>query len=87
MAYYIFCEVAWMKYYNGVTENDKPRNGGKFIDENGEGGEVDNFTPYNHKFYGYVMHYGNEMHLERLDSSKSLRNSPKIEDVTVRQRK
>ena len=83
MAYYIFCEVAWMKYYNGVTENDKPRNGGKFIDENGEGGEVDNFTPYNHKCYGCVMHYGNEMHLERLDSSKSLRNSPKIEDVTV----
>lgn len=80
MAYYIFCEVAWMKYYGGVTENDKPRNGGKFIDENEDGGEVFNFSPYNHKCYGYVMHYG-EMHIEHFD--KKLKNSPKAKNVTV----
>lgn len=81
MAYYIFCEIAWMRYYNGVTEDDKPRNGGKFIAENGEGGEVFNFSPYNHKCYGYVMHYGDEMHIERFD--KKLKNSTKVENVTV----
>ena len=83
MAYYIFCEIAWMKYYCGVTDDDKPINGGKFIDENGEGGEIFNFRPYNHRCYGYVMHQGDEMHLERLDIDKALRHSPKIEDVTV----
>lgn len=83
MAYYIFCEIAWMKYYCGVTDDDKPINGGKFIDENGEGGEIFNFRPYNHRCYGYVMHYGDEMHLERLATDKALRHSPKIEDVTV----
>ena len=80
MAYYIFCEIAWMKKYRGVTENDKPKNGGKYIKENGYGGEVYNFLTYNHKCYGYVMHYG-EMHIERFD--KNLKNSPKVRDVTV----
>lgn len=69
-----------MKNYCGVTENDKPINGGKFINENGAGGEVFNFSPYNHKCYGYVMHYG-EMHIERFD--KKLKNSPKVGGVTV----
>lgn len=63
----VFCEVAWMKYYAGVSKDDKPRNGGKFIKENGEGGEIFNFSPYNHKCYGYVMHYGDELHIERYD--------------------
>ncbi len=81
MAHYIFCEIAWMRYYNGITDFDIPRNGGKFIKENGEGCEVFNFSPFNHKCYGYVMHYGEEMHFERLD--KKLKNSPILNDVTV----
>ena len=36
----IFCEIAWMKYYAGVNDSDKPMNGGKYIDENGEGGDI-----------------------------------------------
>ena len=27
----VFCEVAWMKYYAGVSEADRPKNGGKYI--------------------------------------------------------
>ena len=56
----VFCEVAWMKQYRGVTDDDKPMNGGKYIEENGDGGEVYNFKPCNRKCYGYVMHYGDE---------------------------
>ena len=63
----VFCEITWMKYYGGVTENDRPKNGGKYIAENETGGEVYNFAPYNHKCYGYVMHYGEELHIERYD--------------------
>ena len=81
MKYYIFCEIAWMKYYDGIKDDDKPKNGGKYIDKNGEGMEVFNFAPYNHKCYGYVMHYGDEMHIERFD--EKLKNSPQIDNVTV----
>lgn len=77
----IFCEIAWMKYYAGVNDSDKPMNGGKYIDENGEGGEIFNFTPYNHKCYGYVMHQGAELHIERYD--KVLRSFDEVKDVTV----
>ena len=30
----VFCEVTWMKYYNGVCDDDQPKNGGKYIKEN-----------------------------------------------------
>lgn len=77
----VFCEVTWMKYYAGVTEKDRPKNGGKHIKENETGGEVYNFTPYNHKCYGYVMHYGDELHIERYD--KVLKSSDEVQDMTV----
>lgn len=77
----VFCEVAWMKYYNGITDDDKPKNGGKFVTENGEGMEMFNFSPYNHKCYGYVMHYGNELHIERYD--KILKSFDEVRDMTV----
>ena len=27
----VFCEIAWMKYYSGVSEDDQPVNGGKYV--------------------------------------------------------
>ncbi len=77
----VFCEVAWMKYYSGITNDDKPINGGKYIDENGDGGEIYNFSPYNHKCYGYVMHKGDELHIERYD--KILKSFDEVHDITV----
>lgn len=76
----VFCQVAWMKYYAGNTEDDRPCNGGSYIKENEDGGEVYNFLPYNHKCYGYVMHQG-ELHIERFD--KTLKNHSETTDVTV----
>ena len=77
----IFCEVAWMKYYAGVSGDNRPMNGGKYIAENGAGGEIFNFTPYNHKCYGYVMHFGNELHIERYD--EILKSFDEVRDMTV----
>lgn len=77
----VFCRVAWMKYYSGVAEDDKPVNGGSYIDENGDGGEVFNFSPHNHICYGYVMHHGTEIHIERYDKIPD--NHSEIEDMTV----
>ena len=77
----IFCEIAWMKNYCGVTEEDKPVNVGKYINDNGRGGEIYNFAPHNHKCFGYVMHYGEELHIERYD--KILKNHSEVTDMTV----
>lgn len=77
----VFCEIAWMKYYAGVYDGDIPKNGGKYIKEYNDGGEVYNFTPYNHKCYGYVMHYGRELHIERYD--KILKCFDEVSDMTV----
>lgn len=77
----IFCEIAWMKYYSGTNEYDKPKNGGKYIGENEDGGEIYNFCPHNHKCYGYVMHYGTELHIERYD--KIVKSFDEVRDMTV----
>lgn len=68
----LFCNVAWMKNYNGLTKYDKPVNGGKYIDDNEEGAEVYNFTMYDDKnFHGFVATKSNrgiqnQLHIERL---------------------
>jgi hypothetical protein len=50
----VFFNIAWMKYYRGVTLGDTPKHGGEYIEENGFGSEVYNFQPYNGKMYGFV---------------------------------
>lgn len=40
----IFCRIAWMNEYKGITDNDKPVNGGSYVNENDFGGEIHNFT-------------------------------------------
>jgi len=77
----IFCEITWMKNYWGVTETDKPKHGGKYVAEHEFGGEVYNFYPYNHECYGYVMHYGDVLHIDRFD--KVSENQAKIDGMTV----
>lgn len=53
--YVLFCNIPWMKYYRGVTADDKPVGGGAFIKKYGDGADVTNFLPHRKKFYGYVM--------------------------------
>lgn len=50
----VFFNIAWMREYKGNWDIDVPVNGGSFIRENGWGGEVYNFQPYNGMLYGYV---------------------------------
>lgn len=76
----IFCNISYMKNYCG-SENDTPVNGGKYIEENSDGGEVFNFLDYNGKCYGYFMHYGDTLHLERIDSSDPKQDY--VDDVLV----
>ena len=51
---YLFCNVGWMKDYQGQN-NDKIRGGGSFVGKEGYGFEVCNFAPYKNQIYGYVQ--------------------------------
>ena len=50
----LFCNIAWMKYYAGVSEDDQPINGGEYIEKEATADEVNNFLANNGKCYGFV---------------------------------
>lgn len=77
----LFCNIAWMKYYVGNSDKDKPINGGSYIRETKDGGECYNFQDYNGYCYGYVMLNGNmalDKHFEGVSSNQSC-----VDDVLV----
>lgn len=77
----VFCEIAWMKEYKGINENDIPRNGGSFVNENNDCCESTNFIDLYHKCYGFIENKGNSLHIERLNPG--YKNKNVIEGVTV----
>jgi len=54
----IFCNIAAMKKYQGITDNDKPKYCGSYITEDAAGADIFNFSEYNGKCYGYVLNEG-----------------------------
>lgn len=46
----LFCNIAWMEYYQGITDNDKPKGGGSFVQETEDAYEKYNFMPANLHF-------------------------------------
>jgi hypothetical protein len=80
----LFCNIAWMKRYQGVTENDKPMHGGAFVDERGYGAEVYNFQPFGDKMYGFVeagwRPQPKRMNIARLGAPRS---APKISGILI----
>ena len=81
MAKVVFCNIAWMKFYSGITDNDQPKNGGAFVKENKDACESFNFYPYNHYCLGYVRAPGQRLNLARVEDVPDYVN--KIDDVTV----
>lgn len=77
----IFCNIAWMKEYAGVSEEDIPKNGGKFVKNNKFGCESLNFFIYNKFCYGYVKVPGKKMSIERIDNEAEGKAS--VQGVTV----
>ncbi|SCP98379.1 tetratricopeptide repeat protein [Anaerobium acetethylicum] len=76
----IFCNIAWMKEYKGITEDDKPKNGGAYVGQNQYAHEVHNFVDYNKFCYGYVSTNG-ENHIERF--GKIYEQQDEARDVLV----
>ena len=82
----LFCNVGWMKYYNGITEDDELKYGGAYVERTGDGGEQYNFMYYNGRYYGYVntgstQGLPNKMHIERINGGCT--EPDKAENVLV----
>lgn len=56
-----------MKWYNGITDDDWPINGGEFVEKNGYGHEVLNFQKNGRYVYGYVQARKGTIDINRLD--------------------
>lgn len=63
----IFFNIAWMKHYEGETENDSPRYGGSYETKH----EVCNFLPVAGRCYGYVQPQGDGIALEKIGADPS----------------
>lgn len=55
----LFCNIAWMKFYNGISEDDAPYYGGELKRKGKEGTESANFRDYNGKCCGFFEFKGN----------------------------
>lgn len=77
----LFCNITWMKNYIGVTEDDKPINGGKYVKENKDATESYNFHDYDGTCYGYVSNNGNLAIENHFDNVK--RTDDYVDDVLV----
>lgn len=90
----LFCKVSGMKYYKGACEQDKPYNGGKFVEENGFGHEEFNFLPIELEDAEQEMCLGfvepksnkgtrNTVHIENIEGCGALKNEETVDDVLV----
>jgi HNH endonuclease len=73
----IFLNIAWMKNYDGETDDDKPIDGGIWDEKN----EVCNFANVNSRCYGFV--YPKNLGPINIDRIGADPTSEKIHDVTV----
>ena len=90
----LFCNITYMKYYQGITEDDKPTNGGSYVKDNDDAGEKYNFyvrsngivlgfveTKYKK---GYVdgKNEPKQLHVEKITSGV-VKKQESLDDVTV----
>jgi len=54
----IFCNIDWMKYYDGIAPEDMPKHEGQFVRDTSDVFEKDNFSDFNGRCYGYVRSAG-----------------------------
>lgn len=90
----LFCNISWMEYYKGITEKDKPINGGSFVTKTGMANEDLNFCPIemedgNEYCFGFVETKStnrkdkNQLHIENIDGCKHLRDADSVDNVLV----
>ena len=76
----VLFNIGWMTHYRGDRRSDRIVNGGKYVVENGTGGEVENFLRRRGRCRGYVQLRGSTLRLENLGTSP---DAPYVDGVTV----
>lgn len=96
----LFCNIAWMDYYKGIIKGvDEPRNGGSYVNENGDAHEAFNFAsvtldetagyPEDEYCLGFVetkstnKNTKNQLNIEKIDGCELSKKDNEIEDVLV----
>lgn len=65
----LFCNIGWMRDYQGQTDTDKIIGGGRYVEVQERGHEVCNFVPAHGKVFGHVQPVGAQIKIERLGAS------------------
>jgi len=83
----IVCRTTYMKFYDGITEDDKPVNGGSYVSTNNDAFEKNNFHCHEDGFcYGFVEtkyvggntannQFAKSIHIENIDSRYANKDS------------
>ena len=89
----VFARVADMKYYQGITDQDTPSNGGSYVNDTGLAHECYNFAPIiqdgddYEKCLGFVMMSGgkgaDQLHIEKIPGCEAFKHEDAVEGVTV----
>ena len=74
----LFCNVGWMKHYQGI-DGDSIERGGEY-NQHSVGHEVCNFSSNRRTLYGYVQPTGQRIKLEKLGARKT---DNRVDRVTV----
>lgn len=89
----LFCNIAWMKYYQGVYDDDIPQFGGSYVERTGHANECYNFLPV--LVDGEEYYFGsfetksttgktvNTCHIERINGCSQMDNEDVVHDVLV----
>jgi hypothetical protein len=65
----LFLRIGWMRFYEGLSDDDQIHGGGAFVREHGYGHEMFNFLPFNGRMYGYVRPTGGGADSEFVDGA------------------
>ncbi len=82
----LFCNVAYMRYYDSTLREEVPQNGGSYVVENKTGLEINNFHSCEGKYYGFVepgfrSGLQKEIRIENIDPA--YQGKEEIPDVAV----
>lgn len=76
----LFCNIGWMKEYQGQTDTDKIIGGGQYVRVQKRGEEVCNFVVAGGRVFGYVQPVGSRIALDKLGA---LPNADRLEGVDI----
>lgn len=77
----LFCNIGWMRAYQGQTSTDKIIGGGHYVQIQERGHEVCNFVAARGKVFGHVQPVGTQIKIERLGAPRKAEELPGVDVV------